>query len=543
MKELARHYHDDFGRPSKELYAVMGTVLFQQMYDLTDEETVEELAFNEKWHYALDITDESDESKYMSLKTLWSARHIFAKHDIDSALFNRVGAKLAEVFDVDTSKQRIDSVHINSNMRRLGRVGILSRTINKFLVNLKRRHKDLIERAPEEIVERYLTKEAMGCFSRVKPTESAKTLEQVSLDAYELIELFSSDKDICAMNTYKLLARVFDDHCEVIEGEDDEDAAVVVKPPKEVPSDSVQNPSDPDAGYDGHKGQGYQVQVMETYCDDPDPEVREQTLNLITYVEAESAAEHDSNALLPAIESAEERGLGPDEVLADSLYGSDENVEAARSKGVEVVSPTMGTRDDEKLGLEDFEISEAGEIVSCPGGHKPAKIKQYKKKRKVRYVASFDRGHCETCEHRDKCRIEPGKKHYYLRYDKKAVRLASRRKYERTEKFRQRYRWRAGVEATMSEYDRLTGVKHLRIRGKPNVRSFSKLKATGVNIFRATAVRHARAAAKRALDTAKSCFFGILAAIKIPFESFSVKLRTYNETRMEIQPRSQEMLV
>jgi hypothetical protein len=31
---------------------------------------------------------------------------------------------------------------------------------------------------------------------------------------------------------------------------------VVVKPNKEVPSDSLQNPSDPDAGYCGHKGKG-----------------------------------------------------------------------------------------------------------------------------------------------------------------------------------------------------------------------------------------------------------------------------------------------
>lgn len=41
--------------------------------------------------------------------------------------------------------------------------------------------------------------------------------------------------------------------------------SVVIKPNKEVPSDSLQNPSDPDAGYCGHKGKGYQMQVMETY--------------------------------------------------------------------------------------------------------------------------------------------------------------------------------------------------------------------------------------------------------------------------------------
>ncbi len=38
---------------------------------------------------------------------------------------------------------------------------------------------------------------------------------------------------------------------------------ISVKPNKEVPSDSLQNPSDPDAGYSGHKGKEYQVQVIE----------------------------------------------------------------------------------------------------------------------------------------------------------------------------------------------------------------------------------------------------------------------------------------
>ncbi len=43
----------------------------------------------------------------------------------------------------------------------------------------------------------------------------------------------------------------------------------------------------------------------------------------------------------------------------------------------------------------------------------------------------------------------------------------------------------------MSEYDRRTGVKHLRVRGFKAVRFCATLKAVGVNIFRAAAVRRA----------------------------------------------------
>jgi hypothetical protein len=44
------------------------------------------------------------------------------------------------------------------------------------------------------------------------------------------------------------------------------------------------------------------------------------------------------------------------------------------------------------------------------------------------------------------------------------------------------------VEATMSEYDRRTGVKRLRVRGFKSVRFYATLKAAGINILRAAAV-------------------------------------------------------
>jgi len=67
--------------------------------------------------------------------------------------------------------------------------------------------------------------------------------------------------------------------------------------------------------------------------------------------------------------------------------------------------------------------------------------------------------------------------------------ILRRRIYEQSDEFKDRYRWRAGVEATMSEYDRRTGFKYLRVRGLKAVKFCATLKALGINIFRATAVR------------------------------------------------------
>ena len=99
------------------------------------------MAFNIQWHYALNITEESDSAKYFCPKTLWNMRSIAVENGLEALLFDGITNKLADVFNVNTDKQRIDSVHIKSNMRRLGRIGIFSKSINKFLVNLKRGYK------------------------------------------------------------------------------------------------------------------------------------------------------------------------------------------------------------------------------------------------------------------------------------------------------------------------------------------------------------------------------------------------------------------
>lgn len=352
VSEVAPFFNDGFGRPTKELYTVLGAIVLQQAHDLTDEETVNQLAFNIQWHYALNITEESDSAKYMCPKTLWNMRSIVVDNALDAVLFDHITDKLSKVFKVNTDNQRIDSVHITSN-----------------------------------------------------PTCS------------------------------------------------------------------------------GHKGQGYQVQVMETYCKDED--AKEESLNLITHVEVEPAHESDANAMIAAIESTKERGLAPEELLTDSLYGSDENCQEAKQMGVEVVAPVMGSKKEDAISLSDFEVSEKGDVISCSQGRALVRTKT----KKTRHTVAFDPQHCSNCPFQGNCPVKQGKKYHDLRYTDKEMRLAKRGAYERTEEFKDCYRWRAGVEATMSEYDRKTGGKHLRVRGFKTVRFCATLKAVGVNIFRATAVR------------------------------------------------------
>lgn len=482
VDKIIKHFDSQVGRPSKELYAMLGALVLQQTFDLTDEDTVQQFSFNIQWHYALNITEDSDTAKYLSPKTLWNNRNTVACNNLEDIIFDNATKQLATAFNVDTEKQRIDSVHIKSNMRRLGRIGIFSECIHKFLVNLKRQHQDQFNSVNQKIVDTYLSKEALGCFSRVKPSESRKTLSQVSKDLFELVEQFKAMKPVVSMHSYKLLVRVLSEQCNLTE---DAHSPVELKAPKQIVSDSLQNPSDPDATYSGHKGQGYQVQIMETYCDDP--QQKPDSVNLITHVALEQAHRSDANALVPAIEAAKQRDLKPAQLTADALYGSDDNVESARQQDVELIAPAMGAVKQDKLSLADFQWTEQAQVLACPCGHEPARVK----KRKT-ISAGFDAQHCQSCPDLPICPVKKGSKHYFIHFNAKQARIAVRRQYERSDSFTEQYRWRAGVEATMSEYDRRTGVKRLRVRGMKAVRLCAVLKALAINIFRTAAARAAR---------------------------------------------------
>ena len=77
-----------------------------------------------------------------------------------------------------------------------------------------------------------------------------------------------------------------------------EDPEKYVEVRKKTGGDVVQNPSDPEATYDGHKGPGYQVQLAET-CNAGNE------VQLITAVLPQTAVESDANALVPVLELLE----------------------------------------------------------------------------------------------------------------------------------------------------------------------------------------------------------------------------------------------
>lgn len=498
VKELAIGFRDSHGRPSKDLSVALGALVLQQLHDLTDQQTTEAVALNIAWHYALDIRHEAD--AYLCERTLRNYRTRLMEAGLDEVLFRTLTDQLIVKVGVDTRQQRLDSTTVKSAIRGLTRLGILVEAVSKFLRELKRKNPSLYAALDSELLRKYLEREGEGCFAKTRPSDSRRRLPEAAQDVYALLEQFR-DSAAVALESYQLLHRIFHEQCEVTA---DPDAPVMVRPPRKTDCDTVISPADPDARYNKHKGTGYLVQIMETFDEDDaasrnDGDAGQEKVppakpDLITHVAVGPLTMHDQDALVPALTDTEHRNQKPNELLADSHYGSMECLAEGKRRGVNIISPAQTAKGklQGNLTLEDFGLNDEGLIQRCPEGQQPLETSAAAARLQVR----FDVAVCTTCPLREKCPASAATKRKTKRfqYTHERVRLRERRLQEDSNEFRDRYRWRAGVEATMSRFKYQMGMAHLRIRGMRAVTRTAFLRALGLNIHRTAIWRKAVAA-------------------------------------------------
>jgi hypothetical protein len=88
---------------------------------------------------------------------------------------------------VDTSNQRLDSVHINSNMKNIGRLWpILSDNQKGFLKTSKKKRSYIFATINTGISEKYskVDKTGYNVFSQVPPDKRRETLESLVKDLF-----------------------------------------------------------------------------------------------------------------------------------------------------------------------------------------------------------------------------------------------------------------------------------------------------------------------------------------------------------------------
>ena len=105
---------------------------------------------------------------------------------------------------------------------------------------------------------------------------------------------------------------------------------------------------------------------------------------------------------------------------------------------------------------------------------------------------------CGNCPIFSSCAAEKGKNGYRLRYNHKEVEASFRRRYEQSEDFKEKYRYRAGIEATNSRFIHMTGARRMRYRGLKRIDYAARLKALGIIYVQSSQI-HAHAGGKPVL--------------------------------------------
>ena len=486
-KALGEHFHPEMGRPTKELYSMAGLLFIMEFRDWTQEEAVDAYMFNVDLQYALNL---KPENQSLCRRTLERYILLFRNDELAQEIMHDVTAELVKLLDLDVSKQRLDSTHIESNMAKFGRIRLMATAVRRFLVQLKRHDEQSYGQIRESVRQRYeATSHAIFGWKKLDDDGVNELRQSVAEDLAYLVETFRQHNSPAVHAAYQKMAKVFEQQCEVV----GERVAVRKHPGGEI----VCNPSDPEATLDGHKGSGYQVQLSETCAADNE-------VQLIVSAIPETACQTDSAALPVVVDDLKTNGFKPSELLADTAYGGDENHSRCLAEGIDLITPTPGKCpgnqvDSEYFTVADFKIEPGVKIgpwgreipdpkcVACPAGLEPHRS-YYDHGTEQINILQFP-AVCNACPLRDRCPTRYANGWKIVTIPLKQVRLINRRRRERTEEFRGKYRKRSGIESTNSLLKRVTGLGRLRVRGERSVFMSIYLKVAGWNVLRAAAVR------------------------------------------------------
>ena len=88
---FAKYFDQENGRPNKSIRLVLSVLLLKEVFDLTDDEALEQLEWNAAWQYALDL---EPEAAHACQKTLHNFRARLLGDDQGAGVFESTMARL-----------------------------------------------------------------------------------------------------------------------------------------------------------------------------------------------------------------------------------------------------------------------------------------------------------------------------------------------------------------------------------------------------------------------------------------------------------------
>jgi len=228
---------------------------------------------------------------------------------------------------------------------------------------------------------------------------------------------------------------------------------------------------------------GYKVHFTET-CQEEYP-------RLITQVETTPATIHDSKVTTRIQDVLAAKGRLPETHLVDEGYLEMDLLVASHHRGIDLVGPIPASKtwQDRVEGAFDhtqFHIDWQNQQITCPTGK--TSIHSYASRTArgtSNFTFLFDKKDCQPCPVRNRCsRAKKAGRVMTLYPQEQYEAQQEARKRQQTEEFKKLYAQRAGIESTISQGVRRTGLRSARYIGLARIHLQHTASAAAINLAR-----------------------------------------------------------
>jgi transposase len=340
----------------------------------------------------------------------------------------------------------------------------------------------LVAQIPAEWLERY--GQRVEHYRLPKADQERKALaEQIGADGLQLLhalEQADAPVGLPELPGIQLLRQVWQQYYDLSSGR----ARWRAGPEAGAKGGVIRSPYDPEARSSKKRERiwlGYKVHLTET-CDGESP-------HLIVDVQTTTACVSDVEMTALIQVDLAERGLTPHEQVVDSGYVDAELlVTSQQEQGIRLVGPALTdnswqARADQGFDASHFQIDWLRQQATCPQGQASSRWTQVKNPERIEVV--FARLTCAACPLRAQCtESRTAGRVLHLRPQAAHEALHARRAEQQTAAFRQTYACRAGIEGTLAQGVRRSGLRHARYRGQRRTQVQHVLTAVALNVVR-----------------------------------------------------------
>lgn len=478
------------GRPAASPGALAMVSVMQYAERLSDRQAAEAVRARIDWKYLLGL-DLDDSGFDYSLLARFRARLV--AHGLEERLLEAVLEAAASMRLLRRGgPQRTDSTRVVADVRLLNRMEFVAETLRAALEALAAAAPDWLEQILAARETNWLDWYGERVDSWHQPLEEQDRdgwLRQVGEDGFHLLTAaWQSDAPdwLRRIPALQVLRKVWVQQYH--RGPD----GVRTREHEDLPPGHqlMVSPYDTEARYGTKKTTswtGYWLHLTET-CDDEMP-------RLITDVATATAADGDSEALSGIHTRLAERQLLPAEQLVDSGYVTAGTLVVARQEhGIDLVGPARpiaGGDGLQRFGHDHFQIDDARREAICPGGHTSISWAATRSSRRTHVPlvqVRFDAATCLACPLRSQCTTAGNGKWgraLTLREPAQRTALQQRRREQATDAWRDRYRPRAGIEATVCQIVHRTHIRRSRYRtAATHLGHCLAATATAINLIR-----------------------------------------------------------